>query len=145
MREILFRGKSRENGNWVEGCLICANEYCCILQDEEKVHPTEYPYLGAKTGCIDGYATPVILETVGQYTGLKDKNGKKIFEGDLCLCNRHINSSIDKQVFHISFETKSGQWIGNGWSSYIEAEQFSMCEVIGNIHDNPELLKEGAK
>ena len=147
MREILFRGKSRENGEWVEGCLICVNEYCCILQDEEAAEPDEYPYLGVKTGCIDGFATPVIPETVGQFTGLTDKNGKKIFEGDILQFDYTGKNLGVKGLETVIFE--NGQFgVKWGWhKEFVSLVGFAntTLTVIGNIHDNPELLKEGAE
>ena len=128
MREILFRGKRIDNGEWVYGDLV------------HSVYKLE-------DVCVGQYGNEVGMhqvheETVGQHTGT-DKNGKKIFEGDLCLCNRNINSFVDNQVFLISFDTEYGQWVGSSRSSNIAADEFSLCEVIGNIHDNPELLEEG--
>lgn len=138
MREILFRGKRIDNGEWVYGSF-------CMDALEQK---------NGLCG-VDGFIRlydpaagkmqmhEVDRETVGQYTGLTDKNGKKIYEGDLCLCNRNINSFVDNQVFLISWDTEYGQWVGSSSSSNIVADEFSMCEVIGNIQDNPELLEEG--
>ena len=134
MREILFRGKS-ENGKWIEGCLIHAEKYTCILQNESKVHPMDYPYLDGELGTIDGKADPVVPETVGQYTGLTDKNGKKIFEGDIVKWN--INFAIVWQdckfVIKKDINAKPYDYV----LSCFDGTEF---EVIGNIHDNPELL-----
>ena len=153
MREILFRGKTNK-GKWVEGCLISVEGYCCILQDEETADLDEYPYLCNDTGCIDGYATPVIPETVGQYTGLTDKNGKKVFEGDIFkpfddeICYvawiEHF-STLGLMVHSAWREKKRGKEIlhfSKGWT-YLTEYSLNELEVIGNIHDNPELLKEG--
>ena len=142
MREILFRGKTNK-GEWVKGCLISVEGYCCILQDEETADPDEYPYLCNNTGCIDGYATPVIPETVGQYTGLTDKNGKKIFEGDIVMYYEKkgivtanvSNCGCCHSVYGFSVCDCDGRP-----ESLILIED---SEVIGNIYDNPELLKEG--
>lgn len=137
MREILFRGQTRRYGekvrmngekvpsNWVYGgCLQGTCDFSIIYGSENENDPGE-----------NLEKRVVYTDTLGQFTGLTDKNGKKIFEGDLCLCNRHIAPSVDKQVFTIFFDEEDGAWKGDGWSSCIEANEFSMCEVIGNIHD----------
>ena len=132
MREILFRGKrvdlSNKKGEWIEG-LLCYNIYhqLCIQ-----------PFKNGTVCVID-------TETVGQYTGLTDKNGNKIFEGDIIAGALWWQEKAKNGV--VAFRNGSFGLIWNRG----EAEQFnaftSMCnieyEVIGNLHDNPELLKEG--
>ena len=132
MREILFRGK-RKNGEWVIGYYTLWNEKHCIYD-----------------GVV--YYT-VIPETVGQYTGLTDKNGKKIFEGDILespIGRKAIVSfgtykpwstkdSDDFESWKLTLtanndgETELSCGLGKHCAAYLE--------VIGNIHDNPELLK----
>ena len=121
MREILFRGKRTDNGEWVEGYLI-----------HDKFCNTQVPYIGYLT--TDGAdVVEVIPETVGQYTGLTDKNGTKIFEGDI------VRSCVGTYV--VKYLT--GAW----FCSLIECEYLTLLctisaeEVIGNIHDNPELIE----
>lgn len=149
MREILFRGKRTYNGGWIEGSLIHADlldgrSYTSILPaDETSVHPLDWPYLCCETGTFDGRAFPVKPETVGQFTGLTDKNGKRIFEGDIVLCDRNIAPSVDKQTFETKYDRMDG-FYGEGWSSCVTMDQHEMMEVVGNVHDNPELL-EGSK
>ena len=131
MREILFRGKT-ELGKWIEGDLLQYLGY-------GKVHIVQH-HLGAG-------GQEVIPETVGQYTGLTDKNGKKIFEGDIVDCwSEGVNAKGTVQ------QRKDGLWIiYPNWQKYIT---WGLCpnefgntdvKVIGNIHDNPELLKGGAE
>lgn len=142
MREILFRGKLEHGGAWVSGSLIHVDlpggSFTAILQPEENVHPNDFPYLCRETGCIDGNADIVCPDTVGQYTGLKDKDGHKIFEGDLVLCDRNIAPSVDKRVFQIIYDPVDG-FTAESWSSCITMESHDLMEIVGNIHDNPEL------
>ena len=150
MREILFRGKT-ESGRWAYGSLIMAGPYCCILESEEDVHPTDYPYLDPGLGTIDGKATPVIRETVGQFTGLTCKRGNKIFEGDV-VTEQYGNREPERR-FKVEFVPDRG-----GWYPFASGDGCGCCEDktfkpnddgsidyiidIGNIHDNPELLEE---
>lgn len=138
MREILFRGKRKDNGEWIEGDLlhdrfILSNEKICRIYNEESK--------------LTHREDVVIPETVGQYTGMTDKNGKRIFEGDII---RTITFGFDKEMFvtEIKFGSKSGVqgfYLSNGRSMFYfgqtDLSVMSDTEVIGNIHDNPELLK----
>ena len=133
MREILFRGKSRDTNKWVFGDFV--SDFCAISHED---------YLN-EHGDIGYIMTYVIPETIGQYTGLIDKNGTKIFEGDIVKI--HYDSAIWGNNREVVFE--EGQWFfkdnAKTQKSYIGAWGNSVVEVIGNIHDNPELLKGGAE
>lgn len=128
MREILFRGKRKDNGEWVESN--------CILQfkDGSVFFPMEY-------GNIE-----VIPETVRDFTSLTDKNGKKIFVGDIvtCDCTRTEHGMIAKgTILTVSFYR--GAFVGlllvDNQVAYTYLHQLCGAEVLGNILDNPELLK----
>ena len=125
-REILFRGKRTDNGEWVEGYL-CE----CHHKDTGK-----YDY-AIQEMFENGYIMhEVIPETVGQYTGLNDKNGKKIFEGDIC---KHRSNYSGNTVISVVTYTD-----GHFLALVCENSGFELSEkleVIGNIHDNPELLE----
>lgn len=120
-REILFRGK-RVTGKWVTGY------YYPDFDD------TEVGYILSND---DGVVYDVWKIAVGQFTGLTDKNGVKIFEGDIVKdLNFEIASNsvvvYDPAIFRIA--NKNGDFVGDGYPDW---DNF---EVIGNIHDNPELL-----
>ena len=129
MREILFRGKRKDNGEWVEGNLFIPD-----ISDT----PTQI-CIGTNVVRI---TYDIVPETVGQYTGLNDKNDTKIFEGDILKTNKF--SEPNKQYI-VKFDLQFGAYIGQDkFNIYFvtfdgDSDQF---EVIGNIHDNPELLKE---
>lgn len=150
MREILFRGKAYDK-KWVEGCLIAIPEYnyFCILEDEDKVHPMDYPYLDETLGTFDGKATPVNPSTICQFTGMTDKNGKRIFENDICKCIEVHSWGVEEFVSKMEwidygwwFDTANGYYpLCNFDNSYDWLSHVAEIEVIGNIFDNPELLE----
>ena len=139
MREILFRGKRIDNGEWIEGSLVVAGDYCCILPaDESSVHPTDYPYLDSETGTIDGHLIPVYPSTIGQFTGLT-ANGKKIFEWYI------VRFSTPYCLYTAPIVYQNGVWCADNKreaSFTLYSIMKLVPEVIGNIHDNPELLKD---
>lgn len=149
MREILFRGKRVDNGDWIEGFYAHSGEKKYILIDND----IAVGYLAMKE---------VNPDTIGQYTGLTDKNGKKIFEGDIVRTQPFSDkpySSKAKYKQHIGvveyriqhFKSRfyeqdyEGRWIANiidyGKFTCCNWNEFFKCKVIGNIYDNPELLR----
>ena len=126
MREILFRGKLVDNGEWVQG------------------YPCRYGRTGKeKDYIIPDYASALYTieidpETIGQYTGLTDMNGNKIFEGDI-VWNDYENDKgkvewdNDMAKFIITFSTFKVNF-NSVWSEELE--------IVGNVYDNPELIKE---
>ena len=136
MREILFRGKCLFDGGFVEGFLFKTKERTYIA------FPEQYDddlFLATQNIFIE-----VDHETVGQYTGLTDKNGKKIFEGDIIAYTDYYGEElIEGIVKYGNFNCSCCDGV-YGW--YIDGGDIrSVVEgvlcVIGNIHDNPELLK----
>ena len=130
MREILFRGKRTDNGKWIYG------NYCYA----ELIDKSGYEDLIIEQPA-DGETRRVIPETVGQYTGLKDKNGKKIFEGDIV---RDEQSGYNYFIKWFPEYTCFALANKNGHIEFgcDELEIFLDDLVVsGNIHDNPELLK----
>ena len=126
MREILFRGKRTDNGEWVEGYYS----------------PVNIPITGNMRHFINvgGYrAVEIDSETVGQYTGLNDKNGVKIFEGDIVRYGDTIHRVV--------FEQRNGTaYFGLVYAAcetlpFGHYQDLKQIEVIGNIYDSPELLE----
>ena len=143
MREILFRGKRLQGGEWVEG-------YFFKSDINKKERESGKATLIFTPDCDTFITVPechnsfmVVSDTVGQYTGLKDKNGKRIFEGDVAK----VLQGKDKDIAYVGFENgafmlypKTGniyertlwEYWYNDWD----------VEIIGNITDNPELLEK---
>lgn len=124
MREYLFRGKMIANGNWSEGNLLVTKQGCCITPDAT--------VLGSY-GAVDP-------ETVGQYTGLTDKNGTKIFEGDIIDFFGRSDGDGYGVVKYDAYETEFGFEYDNIYRSLGRNFYPENIEVIGNIYDNPELV-----
>lgn len=158
MREILFKGKRSDNGEWVQGSPV--DSICGAISKIEFYD-----------GLTDCETVDVIPETVGQYTGLTDKNGTKIFEGDIVQYNTFDDFDCQSVV-------KIGRYKQDGsggeykprecYGTFVEVDNFtcpdwaennpdcfpeylvqqnllevtSVCEIIGNIYDNPNLLKK---
>lgn len=142
MREILFRGKRLNNGKWVEGAF-------CPKDCDDPFGPMVYkPSIIKLDDPCDGFWFDVDPDTVGQYTGLTDKNGKKIFEGDIVEGHCHSAWRHDLQRCEVAygrdgFEARHYVNCGDEWKYFTYRVLFSRdVVVIGNIHDNPELLEE---
>jgi uncharacterized phage protein (TIGR01671 family) len=136
MREIKFRGTGVDDGDWVYGSLVIDDQKYYILEKVETVN--EY---GDGT---DFYATDwseVIDETVGQYTGLKEKNGLEIYEGDVLRDSESIVivKFVDGE-FSVDYRTMGGKW--RNYGSLFDYLKDYEGEVIGNVYENYELIKE---
>lgn len=145
MREIKFRGKRTDNGELVVGCLIIISHKAWIKDiDDKTTNPRRLAKDFADFRCVE-----VEKETVGQYTGLKDKNGVEIYEGDI-VDNRYtvIYPSSEYQFRHIGivkFVVKQGCLVihntdGNTKRLTAKTVRINKIKVLGNIYDNPELL-----
>ena len=136
MREILFRGKRIDNGEWVYGsfCMDALEQFngLCGVDGFIRLYDKD-------SGKMQMYE--VDRETVGQFTGLTDKNGKKIFEGDIIEHHAQGNIIVNRGV--VVWDASEGRF---AYQLRTMLPGFYMhnpetVEVIGNIHDNPELLE----
>ena len=152
MREILFRGKRIDTGEWIVGQLIRYEDgRARIVEAGENIFCYEMDI-----SIIQTVARHVAPETIGQYTGLTDKNGKKIFEGDILPIEDEIIAVVifKDGCFRLEEYGLCGTWTesgydecGGGWG-IIECEPIDWyhtrdMEIVGNIHDNPKFLEVG--
>ena len=143
MREILFRGKRFDNGEWVEGeSILINNKYTLIAKVGR---------LSVEDGILNGIYNSVMYavdpSTVGQYTGLKDKNGERIFEGDIIHLDYIGKTRGVEGIATVIFENgKFGvKW---GWhKEFVCLDGFAntTLEIVGNIHDNTQLSERGVE
>ena len=134
-REILFRGKRADNGEWIEGYFLPGNERQSLRPCIFVYHPETQNF-----ECFD-----IDIDTLGEYTGLTDKNGTRIFEGDIVRYENY------EPFYDRSYLTKDKVVFADGEFTPIPKQynceddyysyEFRNFEVIGNIYDNPELLK----
>lgn len=136
-REILFRGKQKSDGEWIFGNLLQTDDDgTCIIQNH-------VPHHLLKNYVVDP-------GSIGQYTGLTDKNGRKIFEGDILF----VVEKMGSDVFQDGILINSPRWVNKTKfkveftpGGLMNVQRFCNskdieCELIGNIFDNPELLNQ---
>lgn len=127
MREILFRGKRKDNGEWIYGVpcsfIGTTGEWCdCIMEVVEGYTDVHNIY-------------DINPETLGEYTGSVDKNGHKIYENDIVKMPKYGKGYILTKVYF-----KDGKFAVDGSHYYFKDLNPKSKEVVGNIYDNPELL-----
>ncbi|EAC3408818.1 TPA: YopX family protein [Listeria monocytogenes] len=140
MREIEFRGKRIDNGEWVYGNLMQFEDSATFIFADERKGASTLTY----AHFIINNMHAIDEKTIGQYTGLKDKNGNKIFEGDIV---RNINGEYsyigivnkDRYTFYIKGVAPKDNYDFADVSDTVTGK--SSLIVIGNIHENPELLE----
>lgn len=133
MREILFRGKRLGDGEWVDGSLF--------IDDKGEKHEILIGYVNYRV------LWEVDPDTVGQHTGLTDKNGKRIFEDDIvCICYEDSNGVKYREIRKVFYDSEDCRWYPLSWEEHCDFcdnwTEIQSLEVIGNIHDNPELIGE---
>jgi uncharacterized phage protein (TIGR01671 family) len=131
MREILFRGKRLDNGEWVFG-------YFCEFANNRTGEQESYIQTVKQDGRID-LIHKVDPSTVCQFTGLLDKNGKRIFEGDVFAWGC---AGVYDMRYVVSYDAETASFIGVRKHGFLSLSGITI-EIIGNINDNPELMEGG--
>lgn len=141
MTPMLSRAKDKDTGFWREGYYACESNHACFgneLKYEHFIFVDEL--MDWNIGGLQQYI--VDPKTVGRFTGMRDKNGKMIFEGD--LLNGLLSLHPDRRIFQVIYENNGFYFCDEdsvGW----HPDHIVDYEVIGNIHDTPELLEGGAE
>ena len=120
-REILFRGKRVDNCQWIYGDLLTSNGTECEISDWNEVDYSRHD---------------VDQETVGQFTGMTDKNGTKIFEGDIVNHTRRTSKGIESANAEVYFDTEMLEFGLKYLNELFHCQFNNEFEVIGNIHEN---------
>ena len=129
MREILFRGK--ENGQWVCGY------YWKYEKDGKEIHVIrDTPDKLLKFNHI------VEPETVGQYTGLTDNNGRKIFEGDIIQYTYNYRGEAETNFLEVRYSIEQARFCPYFNNGVFNPPAFQNCVVVGNVFDDPDLLED---
>lgn len=129
MREILFKAKKKDNGEWVEGCLVI---------DQSRLDIFKYRIQPIESGVL--YAAPINPDTLCQHTGLTDKNGKKIWENDIVDTFEESSKEFLRNV--VKFEDGCFKVFKKHYlSMHMDSYEKTDLKVVSNIFDNPELLE----
>lgn len=140
-REILFRGKSIISNEWLYGNLITSGDNHFFIVPFDEIEEDGH-HIRTKDNYYEGHYA-VEPKSLGQYTGLKDKNGVRIFEGDIIQFTRQqgYTSTRKNSIRTVKFYTHA--FCGFGYSEHepLTEKKAKECIVVGNIYDNPELLK----
>lgn len=132
MREILFRGKRVDNGEWAEGALIFADDIFAYICPDM----TDVSYGDNGNRMRIGCWYQVDPSTVGQYTGLT-ANGKRIFEGDIFEWGY---AGVKEFRYVVAYDADVASFVGNRHYGFVSLNGIEI-EIIGNIHDHPELME----
>lgn len=134
MREILFRGKRVDNGEWVYGFYNRCEARLTYTEEHYKNNPRSWIQTVENEG-FAGQLFHVDTDTVGQYSGLKDANDVKIYEGDII---KTIDYFGEQRLFLVCFD--NGMFLADTSALRSWINPIFALEVVGNIHDNPDML-----
>lgn len=150
MREILFKAKRKDNGEWVEGYYYKMSETTyCFKEDYERKPVPEHHYILQERMTDWGLPNQMVQieidpETLCEFTGRCDKNGKRIWENNILMA--HLDESYPEDATYETVEWGTAGWVtheaGSTDREYLDKFDLEHYEVVGNIFDNKELLQE---